>query len=53
MLRLNPEDRVAQIYLERCQGIKPMDINSYKWDKFIQFKNTKDAVDDVVPVGSP
>jgi class 3 adenylate cyclase len=50
VLRLNPEDRAAQIYLERCQGIKPMDINSYKLDKFVQFKNTNDTVHDVVPV---
>jgi class 3 adenylate cyclase/GAF domain-containing protein len=50
VLRLNPEDRAAQIYLERCQSIKPMDINNFKLDKFVQLKNTKDAVDDVVPV---
>jgi hypothetical protein len=50
VLKLNPEDRVAQIYLERCQDIKPMDINNYKLDKFVQFKNTNDTVDDVVPV---
>jgi hypothetical protein len=50
VLRLNPEDKAAQIYLERCQGIKPMDINNYKLDKFIQFKNTNDTVDDVMPV---
>ncbi|MBD1805966.1 AAA family ATPase [Microcoleus sp. FACHB-SPT15] len=29
VLRLNPEDRVAQIYLKRCQGIHLVDINNY------------------------
>jgi class 3 adenylate cyclase len=52
VLSLNPEDKVAQIYLERCQGIKSVDINRYKLDKFIQFKNINDTVDDVVPVFS-
>ena len=50
VLRLNPEDRAAQIYLERCQSSKPGDINNYKLDKLAQFKNTNDTVDDVVPV---
>ena len=53
VLRLNPEDRAAQIYLERCQGIKPMDINSYELDKFVQFQNTNHTVDDEVAVFSP
>ena len=50
VLRVNPEDRAAPIYLARCQGIKSGDINNYKLDKFVQFKNTNDTVDDVVPV---
>ena len=54
VLSFNPEDRVAQIYLERCQGIKSVDINNnYKLDKFVQGKNTNDSVDNVVPVFSP
>jgi len=48
--RVNPEDRAAPINLARCQGIKSGDINNYKLDKFVQFKNTNDTVDDVVPV---
>ncbi|HEY9711572.1 MAG TPA: hypothetical protein V6D48_25410, partial [Oculatellaceae cyanobacterium] len=32
VLNFNPEDRVAQIYLKRCQGIKSMDINNCKID---------------------
>ncbi len=50
VLTVNPEDRVAQIYLERCQDIEPMDINNYKLDKLVQFKNTNDTVDDALPV---
>jgi predicted ATPase/class 3 adenylate cyclase/GAF domain-containing protein/tRNA A-37 threonylcarbamoyl transferase component Bud32 len=53
VLILNPEDRVAQIYLERCQSIKSVDINRYKLERFIQFKNANDTVDEVVPVFSP
>ena len=50
VLRLNPEDRVAQIYLERCHDIKLVDINNYKLDKFVQLKDTNHVMDDGVPV---
>jgi len=50
VLRLNPEDRVAQIYLEHCHDIKLVDINNYKLDKFVQLKDTNHVMDDGVPV---
>ncbi|MGC1394487.1 MAG: AAA family ATPase [Coleofasciculaceae cyanobacterium] len=50
VLSLNSEDRAAQIYLDRCQEIKLGDINSRELDKFIQFKSTRNSVEELAKI---
>ena len=44
VLSFNPEDKAAQIYLQRCQSVQLVETNNYKFDKFAQFQSTNDTL---------